>query len=74
MWSFMDMLMPDISGLDVLLEMKNIDPTVKVIMVSGFCNEELIQQSQDAGVVKFIRKPYSIDDLIQTVYGIVELS
>ncbi len=35
-----DMVMPDMSGLDLLSRVKQLDPTIDVIMVTGHANTE----------------------------------
>jgi PAS domain S-box-containing protein len=52
-------------GEETFLELRKINPDVKVIFSSGYYNKEIeIQQEQDKFVV-FLTKPYKIDDLNQ---------
>jgi CheY-like chemotaxis protein len=61
---FMDLAMPVLSGTDAFLAMREIYPDVKVLMTSGFASESSIRDAVDKGVAGFIRKPYSIQELL----------
>ncbi|MBP9791904.1 MAG: hybrid sensor histidine kinase/response regulator [Rickettsiales bacterium] len=59
----LDMMMPDIYGLDVLKEIKN-DPTlanIPVILQTGISNDLEINKAYDLGIVAYIKKPYQKD-------------
>ena len=59
----LDTVMPVKSGLEALIELKKINPDLKVLMISGHNSEELIKNVMDAGASAFIKKPCSIEDL-----------
>ena len=58
----LDKIMPLMNGKDVYLELQKINPQVKVILASGYSDEQA-QEILDLGVADFIRKPYTISDL-----------
>ncbi|MGM0568975.1 MAG: response regulator [Elusimicrobiota bacterium] len=60
---FLDIGLPDMSGLDVLEEIKKIDETIKVIMITAYGNMENIERARSLGVNEYLTKPFSIDYL-----------
>ena len=62
-----DHLLPGLLGQEVLQRLIQAGITVPVIMVSGVTNEEDIVRSLEAGAVDYIRKPFSVRELIARV-------
>ncbi|MCX8058304.1 MAG: cache domain-containing protein [Spirochaetes bacterium] len=60
----LDLIMPGLSGKDTFLELKKINKNVKVIMISGFTEDEKIKDCIENGVYGFISKPFEINVLI----------
>ena len=58
---FLDIKLPDRSGLDLLKEFKEIDPDCIVIMITALedKNNVLEQKARELGASEFIRKPFS---------------
>lgn len=56
---FLDILMPDVDGIDLLKQIKSIDPKAIVIMVTARQDEEAKEKSLKAGADEFITKPFS---------------
>jgi len=52
----LDMTMPHMSGEEVFREMRTIQPGVKVILSSGYNEQETISQFQGKGLAGFIRE------------------
>ena len=59
----LDMVMPDMNGRQVLERLRNIQPTVKVILSSGYSLHGLNETDLDATGDGFIQKPYQIEEL-----------
>ncbi len=47
------------TGLDVLKEMKELNPLVKIIMVTGNTEDDIFQKALDGGADGYILKPYT---------------
>lgn len=62
-----DHLLPGLLGQEVLQRLIQAGITVPVIMVSGVTNEEDIVRSLEAGAVDYIRKPFSVREVIARV-------
>ena len=58
---FTDMIMPDISGMDLLKQIKGISPETEVIIVSGYGTIELAIQAMKSGSYDFLQKPINFD-------------
>jgi PAS domain S-box-containing protein len=67
----LDMVMPNMSGKDAYIEMKKIYPNVKVLLTSGFKQDERVKKVLELGVNGFIQKPYSIFDLSRKISEII---
>ena len=59
----LDIIMPGISGIDTLKEIKKIDPTTAVIMITAVIDEELANRAVKLGAFDYITKPINIDYL-----------
>lgn len=63
----MDIIMPDISGTDAFLKMREIKPDCKVILCSGFTKNENLTEIFEQGLWKFIPKPYSRNTILSAL-------
>lgn len=59
----LDMAMPKKSGREVYMELRSINPEIKVLLASGFKLDERVQELLHLGVVDFIQKPYTMLEL-----------
>ncbi len=57
----LDIIMPGMGGIDVLKEIKKIDPTVGVIMVTGVANHEVAKRTLELGAYDYITKPMDLN-------------
>ena len=67
----LDIGLAKISGRNVLLEMKNENPDVKIIFASGYLEPELKAQVDRAGVNHFLQKPYMLDEVVKAVQSVI---
>jgi two-component system, cell cycle sensor histidine kinase and response regulator CckA len=65
----LDVLMPGLSGEEVFLRLRKLNPDVKVLLVSGFSSDEVRTRILEQGRVDFIQKPFLIDVLSRKVRG-----
>jgi len=65
--TLLDIRMEDKNGIDVLEEIKKIDPNAKVIMVTGVEEEEAANKSKELGAIGYIHKPLVLEELEQVV-------
>lgn len=70
--TLLDAVMPNKSGVDALEEIKGIDPSAKVILVSGYSQDQITLKNTDARPDIFVQKPYRLKKLatvVTTVLG-----
>jgi PAS domain S-box-containing protein len=67
----LDMTMPDMSGEEVFRAIRTIRPGVRVILSSGYNEQETVSQFQGKGLAGFIQKPYQPMKLIEKVREIL---
>ena len=63
----LDMMMPVISGEKTFNLLKEINPDVKVLILSGYTKKETIENLLEDGAITFIPKPFNIYSLSQEV-------
>ncbi|MFA5181553.1 MAG: response regulator [Syntrophales bacterium] len=63
----LDIMMPGISGIDTLKEIKKIDPDVPVIMVSGVTDEATAKSALEYGAYDYVTKPIDFGYLNTTI-------
>lgn len=62
-----DLEMPIMTGDAAFFEIKAIDPDARVIMTSGFLEDERVQKVLRAGASGFVQKPCNLDILINKI-------
>jgi DNA-binding NtrC family response regulator len=68
----LDAIMPGKNGIDVFREIQNIDPQIKVIMVSGYTSEMMVVNEFIEKGMKFMQKPVNPSEFLQTVREILD--
>ncbi|WP_127588516.1 response regulator [Paenibacillus koleovorans] len=63
----LDMKIPGMDGLDILKHIKQINPSIKVIMMTAYGELDMIKEATDLGALMHFTKPFDIDDLRQAV-------
>lgn len=61
----LDIRMPDISGIDVLKEVKKSHPKIRVIMLTGVEDESTKNMAIGLGASGYLTKPYSYSELLE---------
>lgn len=55
---FMDIVMPEKSGIEALSEIRSADPSARVVMASSTGTKKNLMTAIDAGAFDFIQKPF----------------
>ena len=63
--------MPRMSGKDAYIEMRKINPGVKVLLTSGFKYDQRVKDAVALGVNGFIQKPFSMLELSGKLFDII---
>ena len=65
--TLMDIVMPEMNGVDASRKMKEINPEAPIILMTAYSDEELLQTARNQGVQQIIHKPIRIDELIKII-------
>ncbi|HPC48136.1 MAG TPA: response regulator, partial [Deltaproteobacteria bacterium] len=63
---FLDYLMPEMDGVDVLEEIMSVDPDALVVFITGEGSEDTAVQAMKAGAKDYITKPFSMQYVVHT--------
>ncbi len=63
----LDIKLPDISGIEVLKEIKKIKPCVPTIIITAFGSENVAVKAFRCGARDYIKKPFSNDELLSRI-------
>lgn len=63
----LDVKMPEISGLDLIGMIHNIDPEIICIIITGYATVEMAVSAIKQGAYDFLTKPFSVDILLLAV-------
>ena len=67
----LDLVMPNMDGVEVLEKLLALDPQAKVIMTSGYHEREIATRFSGRGISGFIQKPYVMSDLGRVLGDVV---
>ncbi len=65
--AFLDIMMPDKDGVEVLREIRNKVPNLPVVMMSGYSLQERRDQAMELGAVDILKKPFELSDVRQVI-------
>jgi PAS domain S-box-containing protein len=68
----LDMAMPVMSGREAFIEMKKINPAVKVLLASGFRKDNRVEEILALGVKDSLQKPYTITSLALAIKKVID--
>ena len=69
----LDMIMPGMNGLETFLELKKLNPDIKVLLSTGYSIDEKAKEMLRQGCKGFILKPYGVIDFSHKLREILEL-
>jgi DNA-binding response OmpR family regulator len=68
--TFMDVKLPDMSGVESFFEIRKINPQARVVMMTGYSVEQLLSQAIENGALEVLYKPLEMSkvlDLLEKV-------
>ena len=68
----LDFMMPELSGLDALYDLKRTNPKAKVIMITAYATIDIEVNAIKRGANEFITKPFKIEDLLVLIKQVIE--
>jgi two-component system, chemotaxis family, chemotaxis protein CheY len=63
----MDITMPDMDGIETLKKLMELDPTVRVSMVTAMGQQSLVIEALKSGAKDFVVKPFNADRVLAAV-------
>ncbi|MBN1500281.1 MAG: response regulator [Spirochaetes bacterium] len=70
--TILDMSMPEMTGDQVFVKLKEISPESVILLTSGFEQDKRVEKLKKAGINGFIRKPYSIYEISEKIHSLDE--
>ncbi len=68
----LDMIMPEMNGLETFIKLKKINPDIKVLLSTGYSIDEKAQEMLRQGCKGYILKPYSVIDFSHKLREVLE--
>jgi two-component system, cell cycle response regulator len=70
--ALIDLVLPDMPGLDVMAHIKTISPLTEVIILTGHASMDSAIEATGQGAFSYLIKPYQMDDLLLNIRHGVE--
>ena len=61
---FMDVMMPGMNGVESFIEIKKFKPDARVVMMTGFSVQNLLDQAMQEGAAGVLHKPVAVEDIL----------
>jgi len=68
----LDMMMPEMNGLETFLKLKKLNPDIKVLLSTGYAIDEKAQEMLRQGCKGYILKPYNVIDFSHKLRKVLE--
>ena len=66
----LDVVMPKVSGLDVLPKIKDMLPDSRILLVTASHDKDILSEAVKSGIHGIILKPFNAQKIIDTVAGV----
>jgi len=67
----LDLIMPEMDGVEALEKIREIDPEAKVIVLTGYGTDEQIARLKELGVTDILRKGLGFEDFLAQIEGVL---
>lgn len=67
----MDITMPDMDGLEALKQLRKIDPSAKVTMVTAMGQQSIVMEAIKAGARDFVVKPFDPNRVLNAIQKMI---
>lgn len=64
---FLDIVMPGMSGIEVLRRLRTVYPALPVIVITGRASAEEVEEAKRLGVTDCVQKPFVLNQLTQAL-------
>lgn len=69
---FLDIVMPKKDGIETLIEIKKVNPNIKVIMASSVGTQGNLKKALENGAYDFIQKPITLENLTPIIEKVMK--
>jgi len=67
-----DVVMPQMGGIELSENIRQLNPAMKILFVSGYTGDTMFQRRFFEGNVQFLQKPFSVDKLAVKIREILD--
>jgi PAS domain S-box-containing protein len=67
-----DVVMPEMSGRELAETLRGLQPDLRVLYISGYTDDEVVQRGISGREVAFLRKPFASEELVRRVRGVLD--
>ena len=67
-----DVVMPEMSGRELAETLRDRRPDLKVLYISGYTDDEVLQRGVSGRDMAFVRKPFTAEELLRRVRGLLD--
>jgi DNA-binding NarL/FixJ family response regulator len=64
-----DLAMPGMSGLELLRDLRAVDPDARVVVLTGQTTGSQIDEARRMGAVEVLRKPFELEEVLRAIRG-----
>jgi two-component system chemotaxis response regulator CheY len=64
---FLDITMPEMDGIQTLIELRKIDPKAKIAMLTAIGNQSVVIQALKLGAKDYVIKPFDADRVLTSL-------
>lgn len=69
-----DIMMPQVSGMDILKEVKSLNPNSKIVFMTAYSNQDRINTSKKYGVDEYLEKPFENLKMVESkIHSILKI-
>jgi DNA-binding NtrC family response regulator len=68
----LDMKMPDMTGLEVLEKIRQLEPTLPVVMITGITDARPAVQAMKLGAADYLNKPFDVQEIRLVVQRVIK--
>lgn len=68
----LDLMMPHMGGKECLLQLRNMNPAIKVIIASGHAADAVMRETSAAGARGAVNKPYEMRQVLEVVRSVLD--
>ena len=63
----LDVRMPEMTGIQVMTELRKLDPFIEVIIMTGYASVDTAKKIMELGAYDYMLKPYNVEELMEKI-------